>query len=225
MFACALSVYVCKRAYDAPAYALCVMCTVRVCVSARAVCALYVHVLCVSARAVCACALCVYALCVSARACVCVCAGCALMQGSFGMTPLHEAAVRGHQQVVQWLVESGGADVAATDTAFGNTPLHWAAFSGDVDTIAMLLEAGAFEDARDQHGFTPLHAAAHSGVRRYPSTPATFTAAVAGGCRSHQAIDALACTRCGLGWGAMWHVAACARSAGAAPARRQSTCA
>ena len=117
---------------------------------------------------------------------------------------------------------SASRAVSPVDT-YGQTPLHWAAFSGDVDTIAMLLEAGAFEDARDQHGFTPLHAAAHSGVRSYPSTPATVTAAVAGGGRSHQAIDGLACTRCGLGWGAMWHVAACARGAGAAQARRQST--
>jgi ankyrin repeat protein len=42
-----------------------------------------------------------------------------------GATPLHYAAVNGHRQIVQLLLERG-ADINTTDSRFGATPAGWA---------------------------------------------------------------------------------------------------
>lgn len=42
-----------------------------------------------------------------------------------GATPLHYAALNGHRQIVQLLIERG-ADINSTDSEFGATPAGWA---------------------------------------------------------------------------------------------------
>ncbi|MFP3959317.1 MAG: ankyrin repeat domain-containing protein [Spirochaetaceae bacterium] len=70
-------------------------------------------------------------------------------------TPLHWAARRGHEQVVELLLERG-ANVDAQD-ALGRTPLHVAV--GHPAVVRLLLENGAAVDSRDHLSNTPLHRA------------------------------------------------------------------
>jgi ankyrin repeat protein len=72
------------------------------------------------------------------------------------------ASERGRNDVVDVFVAFGAEHHA---DEYGSTPLHRAAFAGSVEIVAMLLEGGAIEDARDVNGHTPLHIAAHCGVR------------------------------------------------------------
>ncbi|KAJ3657643.1 hypothetical protein Zmor_009430 [Zophobas morio] len=58
-----------------------------------------------------------------------------------GSTPLHWAAHKGHNAVVDFLVEKG-ADVDEDDD-YSRTPLCWAASDGHVSTVELLLEKGA----------------------------------------------------------------------------------
>jgi ankyrin repeat protein len=80
---------------------------------------------------------------------------------SNGYTPLHEAAWRGHLDVVHLLLECK-ADVKATDSE-GDTPLHHAARNGHVDVVRLLLEHKADIKATEVDGSTPLHDAAFNG--------------------------------------------------------------
>lgn len=79
-----------------------------------------------------------------------------------GVTPLHMGSECGHNDVVDVLVAFGAAQ---PPDDYGSTPLHRAAFAGCVEIVTMLLEGGGIEDARDVNGHTPLHVAAHCGVR------------------------------------------------------------
>lgn len=49
--------------------------------------------------------------------------------GYFGATALHWAALGGHEEVVEWLVDSG-ADVGRRDPRFDSTPAGWAREGG-----------------------------------------------------------------------------------------------
>jgi ankyrin repeat protein len=67
-------------------------------------------------------------------------------------TALHEAAKRGHAEIVELLV-AHGADVHAREPGDNTTPLHWAAAGGHVEIVRRLLDAGADVDGRgDVHG-------------------------------------------------------------------------
>ena len=80
---------------------------------------------------------------------------------NLGETPLHDAAVRGYEEIASLLIEKG-ADVNARDVR-GLTPVHMAAWSGYRDMVALLITNGADINARDKDGVTPLHAAAVAG--------------------------------------------------------------
>ncbi len=77
-----------------------------------------------------------------------------------GFTALHLSAFLGHPETARLLVEQG-ADVAAVSlNDMEVQPLHSAAASGSAEIVELLLEAGAPANARQQGGFTALHAAA-----------------------------------------------------------------
>lgn len=51
--------------------------------------------------------------------------GLANLRDAAGATPLHYAAIHGHRQIVQLLLDRG-ADINSTDRRFGATPAGWA---------------------------------------------------------------------------------------------------
>jgi ankyrin repeat protein/serine/threonine protein kinase len=72
-------------------------------------------------------------------------------------TPLHEAAGRGHLEVVTALLAAkAGPNLQAQD---GDTPLHRAASNGRAEIVAALLAGGADPRRLDEWMRTPLHVA------------------------------------------------------------------
>jgi ankyrin repeat protein/tetratricopeptide (TPR) repeat protein len=70
-----------------------------------------------------------------------------------GDTPLHKAASYGKGQVVDLIVDSGKANIDATDKK-GRTPLSYAVEHGHVDVVEILLQAGARSDFLDPEALT-----------------------------------------------------------------------
>lgn len=84
------------------------------------------------------------------------------VQGQDGLTPLHYAALRGHDDIAKILI----ARNAPLDTRdkLGRTPLHCAAGNGQVSVAELLLDKGAKVNETDERvGWTPLHYAAGNG--------------------------------------------------------------
>lgn len=87
-------------------------------------------------------------------------------KGRNGLTPLHYAAMSGHQGILEYLLEKG-ARVEAVDEIFGWTPLHCAADSGHAGIVSLLLAHQASVDARDDRiSWTPLHFAEMNGDKQ-----------------------------------------------------------
>ena len=74
-------------------------------------------------------------------------------------SPLMMAALKGHTELVQLLINKG-ADINKT----GWTPLHYAASFGHLQIMQMLLDAHAYLDAESPNGSTPLMMAAQYGT-------------------------------------------------------------
>lgn len=70
-------------------------------------------------------------------------------------TPLHWAAVKGHLDVVKFLVESD-AHVNVRDDR-GRTPLHRASDNDHLDVVSYLIEEGAAVNLPDSFGWTPIY--------------------------------------------------------------------
>jgi ankyrin repeat protein len=85
-----------------------------------------------------------------------------------GRTALHNAAIRGGIDCVNYCIEMG-AHVSARSHS-GYTPLHYASLNGHVNVVRVLLDAGALIDAADNYGDAPLYLAfcnKHGDVLRY----------------------------------------------------------
>jgi ankyrin repeat protein len=67
-----------------------------------------------------------------------------------GQTALSRAAIKGHEAVVELLLEKG-ADVESKDSD-GLTPLSWAARGGHEAVVKLLLEKGADTESKNSHG-------------------------------------------------------------------------
>ena len=76
-------------------------------------------------------------------------------------TPLHWASLRGHLEVVRYLLEHG-ANVKAQDKD-GSMPLHWASRKGRREVIRVLIQHKADANAQDKNKLTPLHKASSRG--------------------------------------------------------------
>jgi ankyrin repeat protein len=85
-------------------------------------------------------------------------------QNDDGQTPLHAAAVaigNPHAEQITRLIIDYGGNMEATDTKNSWAPMHYAAENGNLVVLGVLLRAGANPNARDAHGWTPLHRGAY----------------------------------------------------------------
>ena len=73
-----------------------------------------------------------------------------------GMTPLHNAAVYGHNEIAELLIAKGAGVNANVN---GDTPLHNAAWGGNKEIIELLIANGANVKAKGLDRWTPLHSA------------------------------------------------------------------
>lgn len=75
-------------------------------------------------------------------------------QSAGGSTPLSDAALYGHIEIVRHLLKNG-AKVGATNED-GNTPLHAAAFLCRSEIVQLLLENGGSVVTKNKRGETPI---------------------------------------------------------------------
>jgi ankyrin repeat protein len=80
---------------------------------------------------------------------------------SRGLTPLHDACMRGDVDYVRLLI-SHGANSSAMDQ-YGNTPMHIASYMGSLEIVRWLKKSGATISALNIQGLSPLHYACLNG--------------------------------------------------------------
>ena len=76
-------------------------------------------------------------------------------------TPLHFAAWKGHEDMVDALIKEGA--IIDADDIINRSPLHWAAQGGHLNVAKTLIQKRANTKAIDAHGRSPLHVAASVG--------------------------------------------------------------
>ena len=87
-------------------------------------------------------------------------------RGAQNRTPLHRAVGKGHDSVVECLIEMK-ADLTLVDFG-GLTALHWAALFGLVETGRLLYEGNPDTlDVQTKSGETPLHLCAEKGNNEF----------------------------------------------------------
>lgn len=80
---------------------------------------------------------------------------------SNGETALHQAAIKGHTEILQLLKEAG-ADLETKDQ-LGGRAIHRAAANGQNEVVSWLMKKGPTITAKDRDGLLPLHLAASNG--------------------------------------------------------------
>lgn len=75
--------------------------------------------------------------------------------------PLWSMAKLGHQDLLEFALQTRKAEVQTRDPDTGSTALHWAIRANKLEVARMLLEAGAKTSDLDDHNRTPLHIAAY----------------------------------------------------------------
>ncbi|XP_067654042.1 putative ankyrin repeat protein RF_0381 isoform X2 [Haliotis asinina] len=82
--------------------------------------------------------------------------------GQYSRTPVMEAAVNGHRDVVELLVGRGADVTLVTDS--GNNALHLACRNGNLETVKLILSLNVVDiNSRGQHSRTPVMEAAVNG--------------------------------------------------------------
>ncbi|KDO22161.1 hypothetical protein SPRG_12659 [Saprolegnia parasitica CBS 223.65] len=81
-----------------------------------------------------------------------------------GQTPLHEAAAKGHVEIVRLLLQHYPSGIAARDAVLGDTPLHYATFYRQIRVVQVLLEADASVLVHDPKTASALAYAERYGV-------------------------------------------------------------
>ena len=79
-------------------------------------------------------------------------------------TPLHDAAMGGQVEVVDFLISQKNSDPGVLGQ-WGRTPLHYACEMGKSAVARVFLESSGYDNTscRDEAGLTPLHLAASHG--------------------------------------------------------------
>ena len=83
-----------------------------------------------------------------------------------GQTPLHLAAEKDELEVMQYLLEEGGADRNKATTRTQDTALHIAAAAGHDDIVACLFTHLADLTARNRDGQLPIDVAKNDKIRQ-----------------------------------------------------------
>ena len=78
-----------------------------------------------------------------------------------GFTPLHGAAINGHLDVFQLIIQN--VNEKNPPDGEGNTPLHRAAEYGHLNICQMIIQTVCLKNPPNNLGFTPLHFAARNG--------------------------------------------------------------
>ena len=88
-------------------------------------------------------------------------------RNKFNNTPLHDAALNGRLDVVEYLTTSQHCDPACKGEN-GRTPLHAACSGGHIEIVEYLInKQGVNPSCEDDSGTTPLHHAKDSAIARF----------------------------------------------------------
>ena len=85
--------------------------------------------------------------------------------GGFQTTPLYQAAIEGHEDVVELLLDKGADPNKEDLDKWTPTPLCEAAMFGYNRVAQLLLNGGAEPNHQNVHGWSPLHLAAFNGQK------------------------------------------------------------
>ena len=80
-----------------------------------------------------------------------------------GHTLIHWAALGGHNEIINYLLEKGVPLNEHSDNDYGPRPIHWACVHGHAVTVDLFLEQGVPIDVTDLNGCSPLVIAAQYG--------------------------------------------------------------
>lgn len=81
---------------------------------------------------------------------------------AYGRTPFWLAAERGHEQVIQYLIQRSDIDINSKDIS-GQTPIFWPTARGNEKMVKLLLGAGADPKIQDKNGYTAISIARRRG--------------------------------------------------------------